>query len=182
MKGEGRKRKEKQIQGGLSKIADVVEGVGGNRLAAGERIEKEKEEELRQSFNELVREEVGDTTLTPSLTLDEKLDFSKASDSTFLRELELLQPFGPGNAEPSFASPPLLIKDYKNFGYTKEHVLLEVFDEESGITLHAKAWRKAHEFPSNIKGKYIVLAYTPLISTYNGVESVEIRIKDWKFQ
>ncbi len=59
-------------------------------------------------------------------------------------------------------------------------MLLQVIDESTGITLHAKIWRKSAEFTANIVGKYIYLAFSPLISMYNGMSSVELRTKDWK--
>lgn len=182
LKGSGRSIREFDLHAGLTAIAHIFLGYGGHRLAAGVRLEKDKLEELRTLFDGAVRAQLGDTLPTPSLTVDTELDFATASDAIFLRELELLQPFGPGNAEPVFASPPLTIKDRRTFGYSKEHVVLDVTDSKTGITLHAKAWRKAAELPDSIRGKGIRLAYTPRIDTYNGADSVDVRIRDWQLE
>ena len=181
LKGSGRSVREFDLHGGLASMAEIFLGFGGHKLAAGVRLEKDKLELLRQRFDQAVRDQLGDTPLTPSLTLDAELDFATASDATFLRELELMQPFGPGNAEPVFASPVLTIRDRRTFGYQKEHVVLDVTDEGTGITLHAKAWRKAADFPQSVKGQKIRLAYTPRIDTYNGADSVDVRIRDWQW-
>lgn len=182
IKGSGRSIREFDLHAGLTDMADIFLGFGGHRLAAGVRLEKGKLEELRTRFDKVVRAQLGDSLPAPSLTVDVELDFATASDAVFLRELELLQPFGPGNAEPVFASPPLTIRDRRTFGYGKEHVVLDVTDTRTGITLHAKAWRKAAELPPTVKGREIRLAYTPRIDTYNGADSVDVRIRDWQWE
>ncbi len=180
IKGSGRSVKEFDLHDGLTKLADLLENYGGHPLAAGLSIMPERLPELQLGFDKIAQEHFKDVAPIPSLSIDAIIDFSAASNAIFLRELELLQPFGVGNAEPVFGSPPLQVKSMRFFGYTKEHVLLQVMDETTDITLHAKIWRKAAEFSSDIVGKRIYLAYTPLISTYNGMASVEIRVKDWK--
>ena len=121
-----------------------------------------------------------DMLLTPSLKIDAEMPFSQASDFTVLKGLELLQPFGIGNPEPIFASLPLRVKKRKAFGHSREHISLEVTEEGSGITLQAKAWRQADQIPENIQGQRIRLAYTPGINAYNGIASVELRVRDWE--
>ena len=118
--------------------------------------------------------------MQPTLSLENELDFATAGNQEFLRELDLLQPFGPGNAEPVFASPPLLIRDRLPLGQGGQHVRLKVQDTVSGVTLIAKAWRMAAKFPSSMIGKRIRIAYTPRIDMYNGIAAVDIGIKDWQ--
>ena len=180
LKGSGRSVSEFDLHAGLTRCADLLLGYGGHRQAAGLRLSPDQLEALRKRFDAVVREELGDKPLTPTLKIDADLPFSAASDFAVLKGLELLQPFGIGNPEPVFASGPLLVRKRRAFGHSREHVALEVTEIASGITLQAKAWRQASQIPEVLTGRRIRLAYTPGINAYNGIASVELRVRDWE--
>jgi len=180
LKGSGRSVREFDLHAGLCQTADSLSGFGGHRLAAGLRLPLENLARFRAEFENLVTQQLGTNPLSPSLTLECQLDFAQASNRTFLKELEMLQPFGPGNAEPVFASPALLVKDRSPLGRGGEHVRLRLQDEHSGLILTAKAWRMGQTLTSSMVGKRIRIAYTPRLDTYNGVTSVDVGIKDWQ--
>ena len=180
LKGSGRSIQEFDLHAGLSQCADLLVGFGGHRQAAGLRMLPERLDDLRKRFDEVIRAELGEAVLTPSLKIDAELPFAQASDFIVLKGLELLQPFGIGNPEPIFTSLPLRVRKRRTFGHTREHVALEVTEEQSGITLQAKAWRQADQLPESLQGQRIRLAYTPGINAYNGIASVELRIRDWE--
>lgn len=180
IKGSGRSVAEFDLHTGLTDIADLFLAYGGHKQAAGMRLERDKLDALRERFEQVVCDALGPKPLSPTVLLDGDLNFADASNLVFLQELELLQPFGAGNAEPVFASPPLLVKNRRVFGRGREHVSLELTDSATGVTLHAKAWRQADSLPENLTGTHIRLAYAPRINTYNGVANVDIRIKDWQ--
>ncbi|MCL1986015.1 MAG: single-stranded-DNA-specific exonuclease RecJ [Betaproteobacteria bacterium] len=182
LKGSGRSIREFDLYESLTGLAGLFLTFGGHKLAAGVRLEYGRLEELRTRFDTAARKNLGDVPLTPSLVLDGELSFDKAADFTLLKELELLQPFGSGNAEPVFSSPLLMVRRRRTFGSEKNHVVLEVEDTSCGITLHAKAWRQAEALPDSMCGRHIRLAYTPRMDTWNGAPSVDVRIKDWKFE
>ncbi|MBD5416268.1 MAG: single-stranded-DNA-specific exonuclease RecJ [Desulfovibrio sp.] len=180
LKGSGRSVREFDLHDGLARTADCLTGFGGHRLAAGLRLEEDRLEEFRARFDAAVMEALGPEPLEPTLTLECELGFGEASDLDFLKELQLMQPFGPGNAEPVFASPPVVVTERSYLGRSREHVRLHLKDEASGITLAAKAWRMADALPPSLVGKTIRIAYTPRIDTYNGIASVDLGIRDWK--
>lgn len=180
LKGSGRSVREFDLYAGLSQIADSMLGFGGHRQAAGVRIAPENLEKFRAAFESLTEKNLGPSPLDPSLTLEGELTFAQAGDLTFLKELQLLQPFGPGNSEPVFASPPLEVRERSFLGRSREHVLLRLTDSASGVTLAAKAWRMAKNLPPSLVNQHIRIAYTPKLDAYNGVPSVDIAIRDWR--
>ena len=180
MKGSGRSIREFDLYAGLQKTAHVLAGFGGHKLAAGVRLEPNQLERFREAFERVVADELGEQPLTPALLLECELDFQQASDSAFLQELELMQPFGAGNAEPVFASPELTVVDRSPLGYSGDHVRLRLKDSASGITLMAKGWNMATAFPPSSVGSRIRVAYTPRLDYYRGVASIDVGIKDWQ--
>lgn len=180
LKGSGRSVSEFDLHAGLTRCADLFLGFGGHKQAAGMSLQASELEALRERFDAVVRADLGNEPLTARLKLDGDLGFEHASSLTVLKELELLQPFGMGNAEPVFASPPLLVRSLRRFGRGKEHVELHLTDEACGISLQAKAWRQAEDFPERLRGTRIRLAYTPRIDMYSGAATVDLRIKDWQ--
>ncbi len=179
LKGSGRSVHELDLHEALSRCADVLLGFGGHRQAAGLRLEPSQLEVLRERFHLVTEELVGSVPLTPRLLLDGELSLELASDFTFLKSLELLQPFGMGNPEPVFSSQPLVVRSQRVFGQKREHVTLRVQEPTSGISLQAKVWRQAKNM-SPLENKCLRLAFTPCINVFNGVASVELNVKDWQ--
>jgi single-stranded-DNA-specific exonuclease len=178
LKGSGRSIKGFDLHRGIGACEEFLDSFGGHAMAAGIRLTPEKFPLFKQRFLEIVRQELGDVPLQAVLTLDGDLNFAAASDFTLLKELELLQPFGIGNPEPVFSSPALLVKGRRLFGPQRNHVNLELLDESTDVTLHAKAWRQAEQLPHDMEGKRIRLAYSPAIDMYSGVAGVDVKIKD----
>ncbi len=182
LKGSGRSIGEFDLHEGLLSISDILLTFGGHKQAAGLSIEPGKLELLRQRFHEAVVGQVGEEPLKPTVRFDRALGFGEIGFE-LLKELELLQPFGMGNPEPLFTSPPVTVKDFRTFGKGNIHVKLVLSDKEAGVTLQAKAWRQGeimsgHDFG----GRKVSFAYTPKIDRFNGVPRIELLIRDWNFK
>ncbi|SNR79832.1 exonuclease RecJ [Humidesulfovibrio mexicanus] len=181
-KGSGRSVAEFDLHEGLSGLERLFLGFGGHRQAAGLSMRLENLDALREGFHLAVEAALGPTPLKPSLKLDRELSFGDIS-FTLLKELEMLQPFGMGNPEPLFVSPPVLVKDYRVFG--KDHVKLNLAEQvgadagRPGAVLPAKAWRKANDLPREVLGKLMRFAFTPRIDRFDGIPKIELQVKDW---
>ncbi len=180
LKGSGRSIEGFDLHAGLAQCAGDLLGFGGHRMAAGIRLLPEKLEAFRSRFLGVVRDALGPEPVPPVQRIDGDLDFRAASDFTFLKELEMLQPFGTGNPEPVFLSPPVLVQRVRHFGAQRSHAMLDLTDEKSRITLKAKAWRQADRFGAELEGRRLRIAYSPCIDMYNGVASVDVKIRDWR--
>lgn len=180
LKGSGRSLPDFDLYAGLKKTERFLLGYGGHKQAAGVSLLKDNLGDFRRAFSDAVREELGDNPPPPNITLAGELDFKQASDGDFLKELQLMQPFGPGNEEPIFVSPPLRVKDRRMLGHSGKHVQIELEDSKNGIALKAKAWGMAEELNSSLLNKFIRIAYTPRIDNFRGIPSIDIGIKDWK--
>ncbi len=177
IKGSGRSLENFDLHSALSGCADLFLAFGGHRMAAGLTLKAEELEAFRQRFDAKVKETLGLTAPPLSVKIDSELSLDKASDFTLLKELEMLQPFGMGNPEPVFASNALILRNVRAMsGLT----IIDVQDQSSGVTLKAKLWRPKRDILPNALGKKIKLAYSPRIDRYNGIATVELRVKDWQ--
>lgn len=176
LKGSGRSVRGFDIHEAFQSSADLLMGFGGHTMAAGLSLDVSRLTDFRERFDALAAEGLGNKPVQAECKIDAELDFA-AADFQLLKELEMLQPFGMGNAEPVFASPPVRVKSMRG---RPGFMLLELEDETSGLTLTAKAWRRLADMPLSLKGKHIRIAYTPRIDRYNGAATIELRMKDWK--
>jgi single-stranded-DNA-specific exonuclease len=180
LKGSGRSISSFDLHAGLAQMTDCMLGFGGHRQAAGVRVAPQDFKKFRASFEAMTEKALGTSPLSPHILVEAELNFAEAGNISFLKELQLLQPFGCGNSEPVFASPPLTVTRRSFLGRSREHVLLHVTDQESGRRYPAKAWRMAKELPASLVGKTIRIAYTPKLDTYQGIPAVDIIVKDWR--
>ncbi len=179
LKGSARSVREFDLHAGLTQTADCLMGFGGHRSAAGLRLAPGRLGEFRAAFTRAVEKELGSAALAPQLTLECEIDLEQASSLSFIRELDLLQPFGMGNAEPVFASTPLTVIRHAFIGRDRKHILLQVRDKKSGVSMRAKGWRLAEDYPPPcLQGRDIRLAFTLSLDTFNGVESADMEIRD----
>lgn len=178
IKGSGRSVATFDLHAALSSCADLFIAFGGHRQAAGVTLAEENLAAFADRFNEIAGRDLGEEAFPPEVAIDADLGFGDAADFTFLKELELLHPFGPGNPEPVFLSPPVTVKSVqtRNGGLN----LTEFTHKETGITLRGKTWREHLSLPHSMKGETVRLAYTPHIDRYNGVASVELKLRGWK--
>ena len=176
LKGSGRSVHGFDLHEAFSACSDLLLGFGGHKMAAGLSLDATLLGDFRDRFNACASQGLGGEAAEAVCAIDGELSFGQV-DYQLLKELEMLQPFGMGNAEPVFASPPVRVKSMRG---RPGFMLLELLDEASGLSLPAKAWRQLADMPASLKGKRIRIAFTPRIDRYNGAASIELRMKDWK--
>jgi single-stranded-DNA-specific exonuclease len=176
LKGSGRSIPECDLHGLLTEIREVLNTFGGHKQAAGLSITPDNLALLTTRFDAAAKIALGPVPPRPSLSLDAELSFGAVS-ATLVRELGLMEPFGCGNPEPVFASPPVSVLSRRGFG--ENHVALSLRDATAGVTLRAKAWRMAAEIGDNVAGKTIRIAYSPKITYFSGVPEIELRLRDF---
>jgi len=175
LKGSGRSIPEFDLYQGLSECSEVLSGFGGHRQAAGVKVDRDRVEELRQAFHAAVVSQIGPDPLDPSLKLEAVLGLRDVNVN-LVKEIDLLQPFGPGNPQPIFRSRPLTVRKQQIFG--KNHVSLEVRDEQAGVSMLGKAWRQADRLTTDLTGQSVLFAFTPRLNHYNGMTSIDLQVRD----
>lgn len=179
LKGSARAWGNFDLYRGLADVADLLLGFGGHKKAAGLRLRPENLDAFRRAFSDSAKRQNAGEEFTPEILTDGELNFKTACDPIFLRELELMEPFGEGNEEPVFVSPPVVITSRRPLGHTGEHVKLRLKDVAVGCEYEAKAWRLANAFPASLINIPIRVAYSPRLDEYRGMPTIDLGVKDW---
>ena len=125
------------------RAADLLEEYWGHPGAAGFRIARKRWDAFTEAFDRAIREAYSPEELRPTVDIDWVVEPTEAR--SILSELEALQPFGNGNAEPNFLIEGIEVDDVDRFGDGGRHAkvrpagtdALSVIDWDGGETLGA---------------------------------------------
>ena len=176
--GSGRCIDGMNLADSLNACSNLLLKHGGHKAAAGVTLTKENIQKFKMAFNEYATENLDDKDLIPKLKLDFETDLASVSLET-LEELEVLEPFGLENPQPSFVSKDISVQgEPRLMGTEKNHISMFVTD---GTTQKRTiGWRKAAHF-TTFKRQNITLdlAFKPEINEYNGQRSVQLILDEF---
>lgn len=173
-KGSGRSIDGFNLFEAILKAEECLEDFGGHEAACGVRIKSARIDEFRKRVNAAAAECVSDKEpLVPELHIDLSLPFSHIGVK-LVDDLRLLMPHGPGNAEPVFATNGIKVKTpLREIGRSGFKFLATC----GSMTCEAITFNK-NEVSKPKQGDIINLAYSPSINTWEGIDSIQLNIKD----
>lgn len=175
MRGSGRSIAGFDLAAALRKCDDLLLRHGGHAMAAGLSILPDKIDLLREKLNELARQNLKPDDLQPALRIDATVGLDEMTFE-MLAELEKLKPHGQGNLAVQFCASGLShAKPLQRIGAAKQHVKMWVTD--GAATLEAVWWNGGDK--SLPVGKFD-LAFQPQMNRFNGRETVQLKILDWR--
>ena len=178
-KGSGRSIDGYPMSTRLAEVADLLTKFGGHPLAAGFSLPKANIETFRKALNEK-------SQLTPEL-LDEKIWIDLPMPLSYIsapliHDLEKLEPFGQGNEKPKFAWKGLFIREARVVGKNRNCVRMLLQDRD-GTSITAMLFSGADDFVRDRRTKmHIDIIYYPSINEYNGTQSLQVVIEDYKLR
>ena len=179
LKGSGRSIPGFDLYACLGESTAHLITFGGHRQAAGVRIMPGYLDLFRKDFQEASRKRM----LSPGeqiFWVDGVLGLKDAANPVHLRELAMMEPFGPGNAEPLFLSNPVEVVHRSLFRFSNSNVELSLKDTVDGQVLSAKGWNMASSIGPDIVGQTIRILFTLRTEMRYGMSGPELTIKDWK--
>lgn len=173
-KGSGRSIDGFNLFEAISKAEEHLEDFGGHEAACGVRIKSDKVKEFRRKVNEAATECCTDKEpLLPELHIDMDLPFAQVGVK-LIDELRLLMPHGPGNNEPVFAASGIKVKSpLREIGKSGFKFMAMC----GSMTCEAITFRK-DEVHRPRQGDMINLAYSPSINSWEGIDTIQLNIKD----
>ncbi|MDG1682434.1 MAG: single-stranded-DNA-specific exonuclease RecJ [Flavobacteriaceae bacterium] len=152
---------------------------GGHKYAAGLTLKPENYLAFKTSFEKHVKKTIKKEMLTPTITVEEKIQFSEITPK-FFRILKQFAPFGPSNKQPVFWSDNLNDTGYcKTVGEEGKHLKLSLRQDNSDI-FKAIAFGLGDKL-SLVKNKaQFKAAFNIDENNWNGVKSVQLKLLDIK--
>lgn len=165
----------------LGKQKGILKDGGGHPMAAGFSCELEKLEEFKTFISEQIEKQTGGKTIIKTLKIDSVISI-KGANLDFLKNLELMAPFGNGNPKPKFCINDLKIA--KTIVIQEKHIkcfLSSPFTKGSleAITFNSVG-TKLGDFLLDRSDKQISIVGALDKNTWNGRETVQFMLEDAK--
>lgn len=172
-KGSGRSIPGFDLHEALMKCQDEIERFGGHAMAIGITIKKDNFEAFSKEFEKISKDAKIDE-IVPIIKIDAKINLSDINKE-IVESLKLLEPFGEGNKTPIFAFKNLKIDSIRALSEGK-HIKMTLKDENTIIS--AIGFNLGHLTDEFKIGDKIDVVGTLEINSFNGVDSLQIGIKD----
>lgn len=172
-KGSGRSIPGFDLHEALMKCPDTIEKFGGHSMAIGITIQNSQLENFKQEFEHIAEESHIDE-IKPIILIDGKIELSDLNKQ-MVESLKQLEPFGEGNKTPVFVFRNLKIDSIRALSEGK-HLKLTLKEGNTVISaIGFNLGQLAEEY--RIGDKLDVVGVLE-INTFNGVDSLQINIKD----
>lgn len=173
-KGSGRSIPGFDLHDALMKCKDNLAGFGGHSMAVGVSVDKNNFEKFIQEFLKIAKE-ADISSLVPELNIDAILNIDEITKN-MIESMSELEPFGEANPMPVFAFKGLKIASIRSLTDGK-HLKLGL-KSNNNTYVNAIGFNLGH-FASDFKiGDKIDVAGNLEINSFNGVESIQINLKD----
>ncbi|HEX8039603.1 MAG TPA: single-stranded-DNA-specific exonuclease RecJ [Chryseosolibacter sp.] len=159
--------------------SDLLEKFGGHKYAAGLTLDSSNLEAFRLRFEEVVSSTITADMLTPVIEVDYTIPLA-AVNSKFLNVLKQMGPFGPENPRPVFEARNLFVFNSLS-SFKDRHIKFLVGQEGGNQVLQAVGFEMAEYYEPVSSGDNFRMAFTVEENIYNGTTSIQLRIKDIKF-
>lgn len=178
LRGSARSIEGLHITEAIAAQKDLLLGFGGHPMAAGMSLKMDDLPAFRRGLGKAIERQLGDIVFEePTLQLDAWLALSDLS-LDLADSLELLAPFGAGNSELTLATRNVTLKSVKEIGKTKEHLRLNI-EDENGEAQSLLWWSGAGEELPPTDAKFDI-AYSLRATSYRGQRQVNLQFKEFR--
>ena len=172
-KGSGRSIPGFDLHDALMKCQDTIEKFGGHSMAIGITIKKNKFKEFSEELEKVAKDAKVDEII-PIINIDAKINLNEINKE-MVESLKQLEPFGEGNKMPIFAFKNLKIDSIRALTEGK-HIKMTLKDGNNII--NAIGFNLGYLSNEYRIGDKINVVGNLEINTFNGVDNLQINIKD----
>ncbi|GER80723.1 MAG: single-stranded-DNA-specific exonuclease RecJ [Anaerolineales bacterium] len=178
LRGSARSVEGLHITEAIASQKEILLGFGGHPMAAGMSLEAPKLAEFRRGLGKAVEGQLGSKVREEA---ELQIDAWVALDEVTLEladQLESLAPFGAGNPELTLATRGVVFKSATEIGKTKEHLRLNV-EDENGTAQSLLWWGGAGEALPEA-GSKIDVAYSLRGSSFRGQRQANLQFQAFR--
>lgn len=172
-KGSGRSIPGFDLHDALMKCQDTIEKFGGHSMAIGITIKKDNFDKFANELEQIAKNSKIDE-IVPIINVDAKINLNEVSRET-VESLKQLEPFGEGNKTPIFALKNLKVDSIRSLSEGK-HIKMTLKDGNSVV--NAIGFNLGYLADEYRIGDKIDVVGTLEINSFNGVDSLQINLKD----
>lgn len=163
----------------ILRCSDLLEKFGGHKYAAGLTLDASNLEAFQQRFEEVVSSTITDEMRSPVIEIDCTIPLD-AVNAKFVNVLKQMGPFGPENPRPVFEAGNLYVFNSLS-SFKDRHIKFLVAQEGGGRVFQAVGFDMIGFYDQISGGNSFRMAFTVEENVYNGTTSIQLRIKDIKF-
>ena len=171
----GRSIPEFNIVAAMESCEDLLVRFGGHSQAAGLTVATKDIPQLKSRLEAYSAESLETQGLIRTVEIDAEISFDEL-DETMIRWINDLEPYGPGNPRPVFASMGVKVLETFHMGREQQHLRLRV--EMNGTRFTALAFNQADKWQPNTD--FADLAFTVMKDSFRGKGAIALRLLDFK--
>jgi single-stranded-DNA-specific exonuclease len=177
--GSARSVKDFDLYEAISACSDLLEKFGGHKYAAGLTMNKSNLPAFQERFEEVVSKTITEEMQTPVVEIDVPISFD-AMTAKFNQVLKQMAPFGPENQRPVFEAKNVFVQNSLST-FKDKHLRFLAAQHDNESVFQAVGFDMIEYHQRLASGDSFSMAFTLEENTYNGMTSLQLRIKDLNF-
>jgi len=177
--GSARSVKDFDLYEAISACSDLLEKFGGHKYAAGLTLDKSNLVAFQKRFEEVVSDTITEEMQTPVVEIDVPITFD-AMTAKFNQVLNQIAPFGPENQRPVFEAKNVFVQNSLST-FKDKHLRFLAAQHDNESVFQAVGFDMIEYYQRLASGDSFNMAFTLEENTYNGMTSLQLRIKDLNF-
>jgi single-stranded-DNA-specific exonuclease len=159
----------------MESCEDLLVRFGGHSQAAGLTVATKDIPQLKTRLEAYSAESLETVGLVRKVEIDAVISLDEL-DETMIRWIHDLEPYGPGNPRPVFASMGVKVLETFHMGREQQHLRLRV--ETNGAQFTALGFNQADKWQPNTE--FADFAFTVMNDSFRGKGAIALRLLDFK--
>jgi single-stranded-DNA-specific exonuclease len=178
--GSARSVKDFDLYEAIYACSDLLEKFGGHKYAAGLTLDKRNLVAFQQRFEEVVANSITAEMQIPVVEIDVPIAFDSVT-TKFNQVLKQMAPFGPENQKPVFEARGVFVQNSLS-SFKDKHIRFLAGQQNNNSVFNGVGFDMIEYYDRLAGGDTFNMAFTLEENTYNGMTSLQLRIKDLLFE